>query len=96
LRLVKYRAFHGAIITDSFFFQTGKNLEKFRKIYFSVDFLSFLYYIKILNGAGKFIFRCCPRGKRLFAHASQGRYYYRTSVVSKAKKNEFPDRPPGQ
>jgi hypothetical protein len=29
----------------------------FRKIYFSVDFLAFLYYIKILNSSGKFIFR---------------------------------------
>jgi len=29
----------------------------FRKIYFSVDFLAFLYYIRILNGSGKFIFR---------------------------------------
>jgi hypothetical protein len=52
------------------------NREKFRKIYFSVDFLSFLYYIKLLNGTGKFIFRCCPRRKHLFAHASQGRHYY--------------------
>ena len=27
------------------------------KIYFPVDFLSFLYYIKVLNSAGKLIFR---------------------------------------
>jgi hypothetical protein len=46
------------------FFPT--NREKFRKIYFSVDFLSFLYYIKTLNSAGKFIFCRCPRRKRLF------------------------------
>jgi hypothetical protein len=30
-----------------------------------------LYYIKILNGAEKFIFRCCPRRKRLFARGSK-------------------------
>jgi hypothetical protein len=53
-----------------FFFS---NREKFQKIYFSVDFLSFLYYIKILNGAGKSIFRCCPRRKRLFAWRSRER-----------------------
>jgi hypothetical protein len=30
-----------------------------------------LYYIKIFNGSGKFIFRCCPRRKRLFARGSK-------------------------
>jgi hypothetical protein len=46
------------------------HFENRRKIYFSVDFLFFLYYINTLNGAGKLIFRCCPGRKRLFARGS--------------------------
>jgi hypothetical protein len=46
------------------------HFENCGKIYFSVDFLSFLYYIRMLNGSGKLIFRCCPRRKRLFARGS--------------------------
>jgi hypothetical protein len=39
--------------------QTGKNLEKF------IFRLIFYLFCIILNGSGKFIFRCCPRRKRL-------------------------------
>jgi len=64
------------------FFQTGKNFEKFifRLIFY--HFCIILKYKK--NGAGKFIFRCCPRRKRLFARGSKQEF-------SGAKK-----RPPGE
>jgi hypothetical protein len=47
-----------------------------------------LYYIKTLNGAGKFIFRCCPRRKRLFAHASQGRPHSRCEQSEKKMNSQ--------
>jgi hypothetical protein len=67
------------------------HFENCRKIYFSVDFLFFLYYINILNNAGKLIFRCCPGRKRLFARGSNkegfGCQKKRSGEVEKGSEN---------
>jgi hypothetical protein len=78
-RFIIIRNFKGQARQTFLFFKPGKILKNLF-FYFSVDFLSFLYYIKILNSAGKFIFRCCPRRKRLFARGSK-------KEVSGAKKD---------